>query len=73
MNWENEGKSHNGKPKNSGLLPTGDKAKEIVELLAEMCRAMHNPEDTTDVNDRSERANHSRDAGPEKEGGEQTR
>jgi len=57
MNWENEGKSHNGKPKNSGLLPTGDKAKEIVELLAEMYRAMQNPEDATNDEDRSEHAN----------------
>ena len=73
MTWANEEKGDNGQPKKSELLPTGDKAKEIVEILAEMCRAMHNPEDTTDVNDRSERANHSRDTGPEKEGGEQTR
>ena len=57
MTWGNEEKSHNDESKKPELLPTGDKAKEIVELLAEMCRAMQNPEDVTNDEDRSEHAN----------------
>ena len=58
MTWGNEGKSDNGQPKKSELLPTGDKAKEIVELLAAMYRAMQNPEDATNDDTGVESANH---------------
>jgi len=57
MTWANEEKGDNGQPKKSELLPTGDKAKEIVEVLAAMYRAMQNPEDETNDEDRSEHAN----------------
>jgi hypothetical protein len=57
MTWSNEEKGDNGQPKKSELLPTGDKAKEIVEVLAAMYRAMQNPEDATNDEDRSEHAN----------------
>lgn len=67
MTWANEGKSHNGEPKKSELLPTGEKAKEIVEVLVAMYRAMHNLEDAHD--DDSNEPNQRRDAGPEKEAG----
>ena len=73
MTCADEGKSHNSEPKKSKLLPTGGKAKELIEVLAAMYRAMHNPENATNDDDRSEHANQCRDAGPEKEGEEQTR
>jgi len=47
MTWADEGKNHNGEPKKPELLPPVDKAKEIVEVLAAMYRAMQNPEDAT--------------------------
>ena len=65
MTWANEGKSHNGKPKKSELLPTGDKANEIIEALAAMYRAIHNTEEATNDDDRSEHADQLRDAGPD--------
>ncbi len=58
MTWGNEEKSDNGQPKKSELLPTGDKAKEIVELLAAMYRAMQNPEDATNDDTGVESAHH---------------
>ena len=57
MSWANEGKSDNGELKKPGLLPAGDKAADIIELLAAMYRAMQNPEDETNDEDRSEHAN----------------
>lgn len=48
MSWADEGKSDNGEPKKPGLLPAGDKAREIIELLAAMYRVMHNAEDVAD-------------------------
>ncbi len=48
MTWTNEPNNHNDEPKKSDLLPTGDKAKEIIELLAAMYRTAHNPEDVAD-------------------------
>ena len=57
MTWSNEEKGHNGEPKKPDLLPTGDKAKEIIEVLVAMYRATHNPEDATN-DEKSEHANH---------------
>jgi hypothetical protein len=57
MTWGNEGKSDNEQPKKSELLPTGDKAKEIVEVLTAMYRAIQNPEDATNDEDRGGHAN----------------
>ena len=57
MTWANEEKGDNGQPKKSELLPTGDKAKEIVEVLAAMYRAIHNLGDATNDDDRGEHAN----------------
>lgn len=53
MACTNEEESYDGEAKKRELLPTGDKAKEIVEVLAEMYQATHNPEDTAhdDAND----------------------
>lgn len=48
MTWDSEGKNRNGEPKKSGLLPAGDNAKEVVEVLAAMYTALHNPENATD-------------------------
>jgi len=58
MTWANEEKGDNGQPKKSELLPTGDKAKEIIEVLAAMYRAMQNPEDATNDDTGVESANH---------------
>jgi len=57
MTCANEGKSRNGEPTKSDLLPKGREAKEIVEVLAAMYRAMQNPEDATNDEDGSEHAN----------------
>jgi hypothetical protein len=62
MTWANECESHDGEPKKRELLPTGDKASEIVEVLVAMYRAIHNPEDTANDDDSSERANQRRNA-----------
>ncbi len=48
MSWADEGKNHNGERKKPQLLPTGDNAKEIIELLAAMYRTAHDPEDVAD-------------------------
>ena len=48
MTWANEGNNDNDEPKKSELLPTGNKARETIELLAAMYRAMHNAEDVAD-------------------------
>lgn len=48
MTWADERKNHNDEPKKSELLPTGDSAKEIIEVLAAMYRTAHNPEDAAD-------------------------
>ncbi len=37
MTWTDEEKSHNGEPKKSELLPTGERATEIVEVLVLPC------------------------------------
>ena len=58
MTWSNEEKSHNGEPKKPELLSPVDKAKEIVEVLAAMYRAMQNPEDATNDDTGVESANH---------------
>jgi hypothetical protein len=71
MTCEDEGKSNNGQWKKSELLPRGDKAKEIVEVLAEMYRVIYNPEDVRN-DDRSEHANRKRDTSPDKGGKEET-
>jgi len=52
----NEQESYNGEPKKPELLPKGDNAKEIVEVLVEMYQAIHNPKDTVN-HDSSEHAN----------------
>ncbi len=56
MTWANEEKDDNGQPKKSELLPTGDKAKEIVEVLAAMYRAAYKPEQAVDDDTRDEHA-----------------
>jgi len=71
MRCTNEPNNHDGESKKSELLPKGDQAKEIVEVLAEMYRAIHNPQDVRN-DDRSEHANRKRDARPDKEGKEET-
>lgn len=58
MTWANEEKGDNGQPKKSELLPPVDKAKEIVEVLAAMYRAMQNPEDATNDDTGVESTNH---------------
>jgi len=61
MTWVNEPNNHNDGPKKSDLLPTGDKAKEIVEVLVEMYLmylVMHNPEDIANDDTGVESANH---------------
>ena len=70
MTCVDEGKS-NGESKKSEVLPRGDKAKEIVEVLAEMYRVIYNPEDVSN-DDRSEYTNRKRDTRPDKEGKEET-
>ncbi len=57
MTWTNEPNNHNDEPKKSDLLPTGDKAKEIVEVLAAIYRAMHSAEGATNDDETSEDAN----------------
>ncbi len=66
MTWADEEKSHNGEQKKPGLLPAGDKAREIVELLVAMYHATHNAECATNDDDRSKLSN-CRDAGPKKD------
>ena len=65
MDSANERKNHNGESK-SELLPTGEKAKVIIEVLATMFRDTRNPEDPTTDDARE------KDAYPGKEGQEQT-
>lgn len=72
MTCANEEKSQNGEPKKPELLPAGDKAKEIIEVLAAMYRATPNAKDAINGYARSE-PNQRRDSGPEKEEEEQTR
>ena len=57
MTWSNEEKSQNGEPKKPELLPTGERVKEIIEVLTAMYRAIQNPEDATN-DERSGHANH---------------
>ena len=57
MAWADEGKNHNGEPKKPELLPTGNKAKEIVEVLVAMYLVMHNHGDATNDDEKSEHAN----------------
>jgi len=45
MTQANEQKNHNGEAKKPELLPTGDKAKGIVEVLLAIYLAMERPED----------------------------
>lgn len=45
MTQANERKNHRGEPKKSELLPKGDRATEIIEMLVAMYRAMESPED----------------------------
>jgi hypothetical protein len=56
MKWANEEKGDNGEPKKSELLPTGEEAKEIVEVLVAMYQSMHNPEAAAN-DDRTENTN----------------
>ena len=56
MTWSNEEKSQNGESKKSELLPTGERVKEIIEVLTAMYRAIQNPEDATN-DEKSEHAN----------------
>jgi len=57
MTWSNEEKSQNGESKKPELLPTGERVKEIIEVLTAMYRAIQNPEDATN-DEKSEHANH---------------
>ena len=68
MTWANERESHDGEPKKRELLPKGDKANKIVEVLVAMYRAIHNPEDAANDYDSGEPANQRRDAGEKGEG-----
>jgi hypothetical protein len=43
-----EGNSDNGKAKKPDLLPTGEQAKEIIEVLAAIYLAVYKSEDTVD-------------------------
>ena len=70
MTCANEGKSRNGGPKKSELLPKGREAKEIVAVLAAMYRATHNPEDMPNDDTEVEGANHQKDNEYKKEGEE---
>ena len=56
MTWPNKGKNHNGESKKSVLLPTGEKAKAIIEVLAAMFRDMRNPEDPANADAREKDA-----------------
>jgi len=56
MTWANEEKGDNGQPKKSELLPTGDKAKEIIEVLAAIYRTVYKPEDAVDDHAKDEHA-----------------
>ncbi len=58
MTWADEAKNHNDESKKSELLPSVDKAKEIVEVLVEMYLVMHNPEDIANDDTGVESANH---------------
>ena len=62
MTWANEGNNDNDEPKKSELLPTGDKARELLKVLAARYRAMHNPEDVADNDhaDNGQQANEDR-------------
>ena len=70
MTCANEGKSCNGEPKKSELLPKGRKAKEIVAVLAAMYRVTHNPDDMPNDDTEVEGANHQKDNDYKKEGEE---
>ena len=48
MTWADDPKNRNDEPKKSELLPSGDSAKEITDLLAEMYRTAHNSQDVAD-------------------------
>jgi hypothetical protein len=48
MTWVDERKNHNGEPKKPGLLPSGEQAKEIIEVLVAMYRTPHKPEHAVD-------------------------
>ena len=65
MTWADEGKNQNGESKKPELLPTGDEAKEILDVLAAMFRDTPNPEDSTNADAKRE------DACPDNEGQEQ--
>jgi hypothetical protein len=65
MAWANERKNHNGESKKSELLPNGERAKAIIEVLAAMFRDMSNPENPTNVNAKE------KDAPADKDGQEQ--
>jgi len=67
MPWDNEGKNHSGETKKSELLPTGEKSKAIVEVLAAMFRDTNNLDDPAD-DDVGEK-----DACPDEDGKEQSR
>ena len=70
MTWANEGNNDNDEPNKSELLPTGDKARELIEVLAAMYRATHNPEDMPNDDTEVEGANHQKDNEYKKEGEE---
>ena len=56
MTWPNEGNSDNGKEKKPVLLPTGEQAKEIIEILAAIYRTAYKPEDAVDDDAKDEHA-----------------
>ena len=67
MNCADErGKSRSGESKKSVLLPTGEKAKAIIEVLAAMFQDTRNPEDPANTDARE------KDACPDNEGQEQS-
>ncbi len=53
MSRADEQEDHSKETENAGLLPTGKEAKELIEVLAALYRAVHNPEGAED-DDRNE-------------------
>jgi hypothetical protein len=58
MTCANEGKNHGDEPKKPELLPTGEKAKELVEVLVAMYRAIPNAKDAANDDRGGGHANH---------------
>ena len=53
MSRADEQEDHSKETEKPGLLPAGEEAKELIEILAALYRAVHNPKGTED-GDRNE-------------------